>query len=137
MSLRLPTGQVTVLLGPDAVRRGLMARLDECGGRGDGGGAASVQRVRARPTATLADRLSALGAAGTDRPAVLLVDRLTDGLGAADRRAVLAALPGLAAAGTAVLVDDGEPVAALAYADVALRAAADGTLALDDLAVAA
>jgi hypothetical protein len=43
----------------------------------------------------------------------------------------------VAAAGTAVLVDDAEPVAALAYADLALRADADGSLVLDELVVAA
>jgi hypothetical protein len=36
-----------------------------------------------------------------------------------------------------VLVDDAEPVAALAYADLALRADADGGLVLDELVVAA
>jgi ABC-type uncharacterized transport system ATPase subunit len=96
-----------------------------------------VQRVRARRDARLADRLDALSAAARDRPAILLVDRLTDGLDAAGRRAVLAGLARVATAGTAVLVDDSEPVAALAYADLALRADADGSLVLDELVVAA
>ena len=134
--LRLPAGRVAVLLGPDAVRAGTMAQLDEATGRRDGR-PSPVQRVRARRDARLADRLDALSAAARDRPAILLVDRLTDGLDAAGRRAVLAGLAGVAAAGTAVLVDDAEPVAALAYADLALRTDADGSLVLDELVVAA
>ena len=82
-------------------------------------------------------RLDALAAVTRDRPAILLVDRLTDGLDAAGRRTLLAGLAHVAAAGTAVLVDDAEPVAALAYADLALRADADGSLVLDELVLAA
>ena len=134
--LRLPAGRVAVLLGPDAVRAGTMAQLDEATGRRDGR-PSPVQRVRARRDARLADRLDALAAVTRDRPSILLVDRLTDGLDAAGRRAVLAGLAGVAAAGTAVLVDDAEPVAALAYADLALRADADGSLELDELVLAA
>jgi len=134
--LRLPAGRVAVLLGPDAVRAGTMAQLDEATGRRDGR-PSPVQRVRARRDARLADRLDALAAVTRDRPSILLVDRLTDGLDAAGRRAVLAGLAGVAAAGTAVLVDDAEPVAALAYADLALRTDADGSLVLDELVVAA
>jgi hypothetical protein len=134
--LRLPAGRVAVLLGPDAVRAGTMAQLDEATGRRDGR-PSPVQRVRARRDARLADRLDVLAAVTRDRPAILLVDRLTDGLDAAGRRAVLAGLARVAAAGTAVVVDDAEPVAALAYADLALRADADGGLVLDELVVAA
>ena len=134
--LRLPAGRVAVLLGPDAVRAGTMARLDEATGRRDGRPSA-VQRVRARRDARLLDRLDALDAVIRDRPAILLVDRLTDGLDATGRRTVLAGLARVAAAGPAVLVDDAELEAALAYADLALRADADGSLVLDELVVAA
>ncbi len=68
---------------------------------------------------------------------MVLVNRLTDGLDAADRRTVLAALRVLAAAGPAVLVDDADPVAALAVADGALRAGADGSVQVDALGAAA
>ncbi len=134
--LRLPAGRVAVLLGPDAVRAGTMAQLDEATGRRDGR-PSPVQRVRARRDAQLDDRLAVLAAATLDRPAILLVDRLTDGLDAASRRTLLAGLAHVAASGTAVLVDDAEPVAALAYADLALRADADGSLVLDELVLAA
>ena len=63
----------------------------------------------------------------------MLVDRLTDGLDAADRRAVLAELRTLAAAGPAVLVNDADPVAAMAVADTALRAGSDGSLRAENL----
>ena len=46
---------------------------------------------------------------------------------------VLAEVRTLAAAGPAVLVDDVDPVAALAVADAALRATPDGSVAVDDL----
>ena len=67
------------------------------------------------------------------RPSLVLVDRLTDGLTGPERRTVLTALRRLAATGVAVLVDDLDPVAALATADVALRVGADGSLAADSL----
>ena len=63
----------------------------------------------------------------------VLVNRLTDGLDAADRRMVLDAVRTLAAAGPAVIVDDADPIAALAVADDALRAGADGSVSMDAL----
>ncbi len=127
---RLRTGQVTVLLGPDAARRGLLAGLDPGGTRG----VLTVTSARGR---TAAERIDALTCAARHRPAMVLVNRLTDGLDAADRRTVLAALRVLAAAGPAVLVDDADPVAALAVADGALRAGADGSVQVDTLGAAA
>ena len=124
---RLATGRVTVLLGPDVVRRGLLGRLDP----GPDAGVLAVTSARGR---TAAERIAALDQAAGHRPALVLVDRLTDGLGAADRRTVLAELRRLAAAGPAVLVDDTDPVAALAVADGALRVGLDGSVVVDDLA---
>jgi hypothetical protein len=124
---RLPTGQVTVVLGPDAARRGLLGRLDP----GSAQGVLTVTSARGR---SAPERVAALTQAAGHRPAMVLVDRLTDGLGAADRRTVLDALRTLAAGGPAVLVDDADPVAALAVADGALRASPDGSVLFDDLA---
>jgi hypothetical protein len=123
--LRLPTGRVTVLLGPDAVRRGLLAGLEAA--------ARSVLTVTSARGRGVAERIAALTQAAGHRPSVVLVDRLTDGLEAGDRRTVLAALRTLAATGPAVLVDDADPVAALAVADGALRAGPDGSVWVDDL----
>jgi len=123
---RLSAGQVTVLLGPDAARRDLLGRLDPgCPNR-----VVTVTSARAR---SATERIVALEHAAAHRPAMVLVNRLTDGLGAADRRAVLAELRTLAAAGPAVLVDDADPVAALAVADGALRTGLDGSVVVDDL----
>jgi hypothetical protein len=118
-----------VLLGPDSARRDLLGRLDP----GCAKGVVTVTSARA-PSAT--ERIVALEQAAAHRPSMVLVNRLTDGLGAADRRAVLAELRTLAAAGPAVLVDDADPVAALAVADGALRAGLDGSVQVDDLASA-
>lgn len=124
---RLAAGRVTAVLGPDAARRGLLGRLDPGAVRG----VLTVTSARGR---SAAERVAALTQAAGHRPALVLVDRLTDGLDAADRRAVLAELRTLAAAGPAVLVDDADPVAALAVADGALRAGLDGSVAAEDLA---
>ncbi len=126
---RLRTGQVTVLLGPAAARRGVLARLDPGGTRG-------VLTVTSGRGRSASERIAALTCAAGHRPAMVLVNRLTDGLDAADRRAVLAELRALAAAGPAVLVDDADPVAALAVADGALRAGADGSVQVDTLGAA-
>jgi hypothetical protein len=123
---RLPTGRITVLLGPDAVRRGLLSRLDPGCARG-------VLTVRSARERGADERVAALAQAAGHRPSLVLVDRLTDGLDATDRRTVLAELRTLAAAGPAVLVDDADPVAALAVADGALRAGADGSLRPENL----
>lgn len=125
---RLAAGRITALLGPDAARRELLGCLDP----GAAQGVLTVTSGRAR---TAADRVAALVQAAGHRPTFVLVDRLTDGLDAADRRSVLAELRTLAAAaGAAVLVDDVDPVAALAVADGALRAGLDGSVLVDDLA---
>lgn len=121
MSLRLPTGSVTVLLGPSVHRRRTMNRLDDSTGRGPGGHRAAVLRIRAREAEPVAQRLATIASARSGSATVVLVDRLTDGLGSRDRGRVLAALREIAADGTAVLVDDVDPVAALAVADGALR----------------
>jgi hypothetical protein len=122
----LATGCVTVLLGPDAARRGLLSRIDP----GNARGVLTVTSARQRGRD---ERLAALAHAAGHRPSLVLVDRLTDGLDAADRRAVLAELRTLAAAGPAVLVNDADPVAAMAVADTALRAGSDGSLRAENL----
>ena len=124
---RLATGRVTVLLGPDALRRGLLGRLDP-------GCAAGVLAVTSARQRSAIERIAALDEAAAHRPALVLVDRLTDGLGTIGRRTVLAHLRRIAAAGPAVLVDDTDPVAALAVADGALRVGLDGSVVVDDLA---
>jgi hypothetical protein len=125
--LRLRAGHVTVLLGPAAARRAVVERLD--GGTArcphGHGGLACVTAAAHNP---VRDRLAALALAGAQRPSVLVVDRLTDGLAAGERRALLAELRTIAAAGPAVLVDDADPVAALAVADGVLRIGPDGSL---------
>lgn len=123
---RLPAGRVTVVLGPDTARRGLLGRLDP-------GSVQGVLTVTSAGARSAAERVAALAQAAGHRPAMVLVNRLTDGLDAAGRRTVLDALRTLAAAGPAVLVDDVDPVAALAVADGALRASADGSVSMDDL----
>lgn len=123
---RLRGGRVTVVLGPDTARRGLLGRLDP-------GTTRRVLTVTSARRRNAAERIAALTQAAAHRPALVLVDRLTDGLDATDRRAVLAELRVLAAAGPAVLVDDVDPVAALAVADAALRAGPDGSVVADDL----
>lgn len=135
MSLRLPAGQVTVLLGPSVGRRRVMNRLDDGSGRCAGGHEAPVTRVRGRVQAPASERLAALASV---RPgALLLVDRLTDGLVALERRAVLARLRAIAAGGAAVLVDDVDPVAALAVADAALRVDRFGEVTAEELTYSA
>jgi hypothetical protein len=123
VGLRLPVGDVTVLLGPAAARRRVMAMLDEDGGRcASGHGAVRVHRLAASRHDGVQQRIEALAAATQHGVTIVLVDRFTDGLAASDRRALLAALRPVATAGRAVLVDDADPVAALAVADGALRA---------------
>lgn len=132
--LRLPVGRVAVLLGSPQARAALMAALDDAGGRCAGGhSGVPVRRLRCGRDTTVDTRLDALADAGRERATIVLVDRLTDGLCARDRRAVLGAARKVAAAGAAVLVEDAEPVASLAYADVALRVGPDGTPALEEL----
>lgn len=124
-AFRLQTGRVTVLLGPESARRGLLARLDPAVP-----GALTVASARGR---SAAERIAGLHQAAGHRPAMVLVDRLTDGLTAAERRSVLDAVRELAAGGPAVLVDDADPVAALAVADAAFRAEIDGSVAPAEL----
>lgn len=126
MTLRLPTGEVTVLLGEPIVRRRLMDMLDHTSGRADSGAAVVVRRVGA-DAADAADGVAARrrrleDAGDDDQAAIVLVDRITAGLDAHGRRAVLGVLATVAARGAAVLVDDDDCVAALALADGTLRA---------------
>jgi len=120
VTLRLPTGEVTVLLGEQIVRRRLMDMLDDSSAREETGRPATVHRVSAGASEGVATRRRRLEDAGD--AAIVLVDHITDGLDAAGRRAVLGALATVAARGAAVLVDDGDCVAALAMADGTLRA---------------
>ncbi|MFC5139688.1 hypothetical protein ACFPK1_15715 [Actinomycetospora rhizophila] len=112
MTLRLPTAEVTVLLGEPIVRRRLMAMFDDS--------SPTIRRVTVDPSTGVTERRRCLEEAGD--AAIVLVDRVTEGLDATGRRAVLGALAGLAARGAAVLVDDDDSVAALAVADETLRA---------------
>lgn len=134
MGLRLPLGDVTVLLGPDSARRDVMRALDESTGRcASGQGSVPVVRLTAAPEDELAERLTAVRDAGRGPASIVLVERVTQGLAAADRRAVLTAVRGMAAPGRAVLVDDTDPVAALSIADGALRTDGAGNLAAGPL----
>lgn len=134
MGLQLALGDVTVLLGADGARRDVMRALDESTGRcASGGGSVPALRLTAAPTDGVAERLAAVGAAARGTASILLVDRLTAGLRAADRRAVLTAVRGTAAPGRAVLVDDDDPVAALAVADGVLRTDGSGGLTAETL----
>ncbi|SNS41775.1 hypothetical protein SAMN06893096_10429 [Geodermatophilus pulveris] len=132
MGLRLPVGDVTVLLGPAAARHRVMAALDDDSGRcASGHAAVRVHRVAASAGDDVHRRIAAIEAARELGATIVLVDRLTDGLTAPDRRAVLAALRPVATGGRAVLVDDDDPVAALAVADGALRADPAGGLSAE------
>ena len=132
--LRLPTGSVTVLVGPDPIRRRIVALVHGGTARCTSGHEAGIGRVAADALGSSArERVAALEGAAEQRLRIVLVDRLTAGLDAQERRSVLAALRPLAATGTAVLVDDEDPVAALAVADTALRVNADGEIETDDL----
>ncbi|KAA1025257.1 hypothetical protein FVA95_16810 [Pseudonocardia sp. EV170527-09] len=134
MSLRLPTGSITVLLGPSVQRRRTMNRLDDASGRCADGHDAVVRRLGARATESAADRLASVEAVRRGPTAMVLADRLTDGLDAHDRSTVLFALRSVAADGVAVLVDDIDPVAALAVADGALRVDERGEVRMEELA---
>lgn len=133
MSLRLPTGGITVLLGPSVQRRRMMNRLDDSSGRCADGHGAVVRRLGARAAESVAERLATVDTARTGPTAMVLADRLTDGLDATDRSTVLAVLRDVAAAGVAVLVDDVDPVAALAVADGALRVDERGEVRPEEL----
>ncbi|MPQ98108.1 hypothetical protein GB931_09275 [Modestobacter sp. I12A-02628] len=135
MGLRLQAGDVTVLLGPDAVRREVMDALDDGSARcASGHTGVPVHRLVTRACAGLAERMDAVETARTSGAALVLVDRVTDGLPAAARRAVLSAVRGVAGPGRAVLVDDSDPVAALSVADGALRADPAGRLVPEQIA---
>ncbi|SDN83477.1 hypothetical protein SAMN05660199_00794 [Klenkia soli] len=132
MPLKLPVASVVALLGPAAVRAQVCAALDEGSARCAGGhGGLRVARIGVEPGDPLQDRLDVVRAAGQAR--IVLVERLTAGLGSADRRVVLSALEDLAGAGATVVVDDDDPVAVLAVADAALRVDATGQVELEEL----
>lgn len=134
VGLRLPVGDVTVLLGPAAARRQVMATLDDDSGRcASGHSAVRVQRLAAAADDDVHRRIAAIEAVVEARATIVLVDRVTEGLAAPERRAVLAALRPVATGGRAVLVDDEDPVAALAVADGALRADPAGGVSAESL----
>ncbi|MBM7804337.1 ABC-type uncharacterized transport system ATPase subunit [Geodermatophilus bullaregiensis] len=136
MGLRLPVGDVTVLLGPPGARRGVMSALDDASGRcASGHASVRVHRLAAHASDGVHERLDAIEAVAGQGATIVLVDRFTDGLAAPDRRRLLAALRPVATAGRAVLVDDADPVAALAVADGALRADPAGGLAPEPLGI--
>ena len=131
MPLQLPVASVVALAGPAPVRAAVCAALDEDSARCAAGHASlGVVRLTARPGLPLAERMTML--AEVVAP-VVLVDRLTDGLGSAQRRVALAGLLALADRGATVVVDDVDPVAALAVADAALRVDAEGRVELEEL----
>jgi hypothetical protein len=122
VTLRLAVGDVTALLGPALARHRVISELDESTGRcPTDHEPVGVVRVTATAGEDLARRRETLAAARRGRPSIVLVDRLTEGLPAADRRALLVELRELAVQGCAVLVDDADPVAVLAVAGGALR----------------
>ncbi|GAA0939653.1 hypothetical protein [Pseudonocardia zijingensis] len=133
MSLQLPVGSLTVLLGPALARHRVMAALDESTGRCASGHTA-VQAVRlvAAPDDPVAERMHALEDVRRGGAAIVLVDRFTEGLASRDRAALLRELAALAG-GRAVLVHDRDPVAALAVAGGALRVGASGELAYEPI----
>lgn len=131
MSLRFPVASVVALLGPAPVRARICAALDEGSARCAGGhGNLRVARISAAPAESLHDRLDTIRAT---EARIVLVERITDGLSGAERRTALSALEDLAGAGATVVVDDADPVAVLAVADVVLRATPDGDVALEEL----
>ena len=125
---RLVPRRVTAVLGPEPSRSALLGRLDA--------GSAAVLTVTSGRARSTTERIAALEQAGAHRPVLVLVARLTDGLDAAERRTVLTAVRRLADAGPAVLLDDADPVAALAVADGGLRVGPDGSVTVDDLTAA-
>jgi hypothetical protein len=132
--LRLRTGAVTVLLGPADVRRQVLADLDDATARCPSGHpTAGVRRLAPGADEPASSRVRALEDLASTGCALLLADGPTAGLSGPDRRCVLAALRDLSRTGTAVLADDVDPVAALAYADAGLRVGAGGALVSDDL----
>ena len=134
VGLRLPVGDVTVLLGPAAARRRVMAALDDDSGRcASGHSAVRVHRLAAAADDDVHRRIQAIDAVREQGATIVLIDRLTEGLVGPDRRAVLAALRPVATGGGAVLVDDDDPVAALAVADGALRADPAGGLTAESV----
>ncbi len=136
--LRLAVGGVTVLLGTPDARHRVLDRLDDGSARcASGHGSARVRRIRARSDQRLGERLDALEEARRERPAIVLIDGVADGLTGPDRRTVLAAVRAVAAAGAAVLIDGADPVSTLAVADAALRIQPDGVLVVDDLVLRA
>ncbi|MEI4273823.1 hypothetical protein TEK04_19045 [Klenkia sp. LSe6-5] len=135
MPLKLPVASVVALLGPAAVRSAVCGALDEDSARCSAGHAGlQVARLTAPAGAPVAYRLGLVTAVAAP---VVLVDRLTEGLEAGQRRTVVGALRALADRGATVVVDDADPVAVLAVADAVLRVEADGRVELEQLPDAA
>lgn len=129
----VPAGEVTVLCGTREQRRRLFALLLHAPARARG--EQVVRHVTVSASSTAADREALLGRLVEAPADVLLVDNVTGGLGARARRSLLGLLRRLADAGTAVVVDDRDPLAAMAVADHSLSFDADGVPALRTLAV--
>jgi ABC-type uncharacterized transport system ATPase subunit len=132
VSLRLPVGSVTVLLGPSLARHRVMNALDESSRTCRSDHAIDVCRLRAHRDDGVVARLEALDTVRRGSASVVLVDRFTDGLSARERRAVLARLQDIAA-GRVVLVHDVDPVAALAVAGGAVRIDRTGGLVFEPI----
>ncbi|GAA1874511.1 hypothetical protein GCM10009836_64520 [Pseudonocardia ailaonensis] len=128
MGLRLSLGELTVILGPAVARRRLMSLLNETRTRCAQEHEATTIRLTARVADPVDERLAALDDAADSTAALVLVDRLTDGLDARERLRVLIAARRLVHPERAVLVEDADPVAALAHADGALRTDRDGAV---------
>jgi hypothetical protein len=133
VGLRLPLGEVTVILGPAVARRRLMYALDEDRTRCSDAHEVGALRLTSRVADPLAERMAKIDRAACGDAALVLVDRLTDGLDGPERRLVLRAVRRLARPGRAVLVEDADPVAALAQADGALRTDRSGAIAAEPI----
>lgn len=80
VGLRLPVGDVTVLLGPAAARRRVMAALDDDSGRcASGHSAVRVDRLAAAADDGVRQCIEAIEAVREGGATIVLVDRLTRG----------------------------------------------------------
>jgi hypothetical protein len=133
VGLRLALGELTVILGPAVARRRLMSLLDETRSRCAEEHLATTVRLTARVADPVDERLAALAEAADSGAALVLVDRLTDGLDGRTRLHVLTAARRLVHPERAVLVEDADPVAALAHADGALRTDRSGAVVPEEI----
>jgi hypothetical protein len=133
VTVEIPAGVVTVLLGTEPDRRRLLAALSDTSIAAPGARRAVFRRVVASPALPVVKRVVLLLNAADADVDLVLVDRATEGLDAADRRFFLDHLRLVTARGVAVAVDDTDPVAALAVGDRSLRLAGGGEPELADL----